>query len=107
MGLQKLVEIFSCRTDIPVKIDDIVNQIKELGIQDEVTYIGVDFDIGVLRGQFVRLSTERNGVYADPIYRAEIYYAKNQSKDWQRLVICKELVHLSILLKLRRKQKKN
>jgi Zn-dependent peptidase ImmA (M78 family) len=87
------VEIFSRYTALPVKIDDVVAQIVAFGIEDRITYVGVDLDVGILRGYFLRFS-ERPGVYADPVYRAEIYYEKNQGADWQRLVVCKELIHL-------------
>lgn len=94
MSLKKLIALFSYHTKLPVKIEDVVDQVVEMGIQDNITYVGVDYDVGVLRGQFVRLSSVRLGVYADPVYFAEIYYARNQGMDWQRLVVCKELVHL-------------
>ncbi len=94
MSLKKLIEIFSCHTKLPVQIKVVVGQIVEMGVQDKITYIGVDLDVSVLRGQFIRVATERTGVYGDPIYSAEIYYATNQDIDWQRLVVCKELVHL-------------
>jgi hypothetical protein len=94
MGLKELIEIFSCHTKLPVQVKDVVDQIVEMGVQDKITYIGVDLDLGVLRGLFMRVATERHGVYADPIYSSEIYYATSQEIDWQRLVVCKELVHL-------------
>jgi len=94
MSLRKLIEIFSCHTNLPIKIKDVVAQIVEMGIQDNITYVGVELDVGVIRGQFVRVSTERHAVYGEPVYSAEIYYASNQEIEWQRLVVCKELIHL-------------
>jgi hypothetical protein len=94
MSPQNLVTIFSSHTKLPVQIQDVVDQIVEMGVQDRITYVGVELDLGVLRGQFIRLQTERPGVYADPICSAEIYYATNQDMEWQRIVVCKELIHL-------------
>ena len=93
MSLRKLLEFFSHQTELPIPIDDVVEKIVEFGIQDKISYVGVEIDTGVLRGQIVR-SVWRPGVYAEPEYLADIYYAKNQSIEWQRLVVCKELVHL-------------
>jgi hypothetical protein len=93
MSLKSLVETFSCHTRLPVLIQDVVAQIVEMGVEDKITYVGVNLDINVLRGMCIK-RTKRPGVYADPELVADIYYATNQEKDWQRLVVCKELIHL-------------
>lgn len=77
MSLKHLVESFSSHTKLPVQIEDVADKIIEMGVQDGISFVGVELDIGVLRGQFLRLATERPGVYADPIYTSEIYYATN------------------------------
>ncbi|KAI94441.1 hypothetical protein T281_10980 [Rhodomicrobium udaipurense JA643] len=94
MSVKKLVEAFSTWTRLPIKIEDVVDKVTELGIQDVIQYIGVSYDIGIIRGQFVRKFTFRTAVYGDPVYCADIYYAANQDMNWQRFVVCKELIHL-------------
>lgn len=94
MTARHLIEHFSAQTMLPIKVPDVAAKIVELGIEDQIQFIGVDLDIGAMRGQFIRTTTRRDGVYGEPIYCADIYYARNQDLDWQRFVCCKEMMHL-------------
>lgn len=89
----ELIEFFSSFTKLQVGINEIADHIIASGIQDEIRFIGVELDVGILRG-FLHRYTIRAKLYGDPIFRADIYYDRRQDLEWRRLVCCKELIHI-------------
>lgn len=93
MLFAELVRSFSGRTVLPVDVNDIIPFLRENNIQDDIEFVGVDFNTEILQGKIKRW-TSRNAVYGDQIFYANIYYPRNVTLDWQRMICCKELLHL-------------
>jgi hypothetical protein len=93
MRASKLVIEFDTQEVVPVDVNDVVSFLQTEGIKDEINFVGVDIDSQILRGNIIHFVIPR-GAYKDPVFCADIYYDINQTRDWQRLVCCKELIHL-------------
>lgn len=93
MAIGELIRRFSTHTVVPVKIQHVANEIIATGVQDEIEFIPVEYNTGIVRAHLHRY-TYRPGVYADPVFRADVYFAINQPRYWQRMATCKELLHL-------------
>lgn len=91
--LNKLVESFAGRVELPIEVDEIVDAIKDLGWQDEIYLFPVDSDPTRVRGAF-RQFTYQKAVYGEPQLVTHIVYSKNVSLAWQRVISVKELVHI-------------
>jgi hypothetical protein len=89
----RLIAHFSETTELPIEIQDIRAKIVELGIQDEIKFFEHDIDPGKLRGVYYQY-TRRDGVYGDPVLCSLIVYSSRLSVDWQRVVCCKEMIHI-------------
>lgn len=81
------------RTTLPIELDDITEILVELGYTDEVRFYPVKADPFRIRGAFYQYHY-RPGVYADPVKVTLIPYNANDPLDLQRVVCCKELMHL-------------
>lgn len=91
--LKELIERLENRTELPIEVQEIADLLIELGFQDEVRFYDVAADPTRIRGAFDQF-VYRPGVYADPVRVALIPYNSNDPTEWQRLVCCKELMHL-------------
>lgn len=93
MNAQDLIASFSRRTTLPVDVNDVIELVRKNGEEIDIEFIGVDLDPEILQGQ-IKVFYVRDGVYAEPRKCANIYYHRGHAKDWQRLICCKELIHL-------------
>jgi hypothetical protein len=93
MAFSDLLDAFQDHDDLPVDLDVLAKWIIDKGIQDEIEFIGVELDTGVIRG-FLHRYRYQKGVYDEHVNVAHIYYATNQPQEWINLVCCKELIHL-------------
>ena len=94
MSVASLIEFFSTFRKLPVQIDDVRDQIVHLGIQDEIVFRpDPEMNQDILHGVFYRYR-KYNGVYQLAKNCTLIVYNANLTQDWQRLVCCKELMHL-------------
>jgi len=93
MSVAEVIRHFSQRTDLSIDVNDVVDLVKAKGLQDEIEFIGVDYDTSIILGNFQKW-TRRPGVYANPIYGVDIYFHRHLPLDWQRFVCCKELLHV-------------
>lgn len=92
MTITKLIAEFSERVVVPVELDDVVASLVKRGVRDEIYYWKVDSDTDVLRGEITYWKyPDGEGGHK---HCADIDYAKSLPIDWQRLVICKELLHI-------------
>jgi hypothetical protein len=96
-SLQSLLGEFSKRDVVPIDVDEVVDAMVALGVKDEFYFWGVEIDDHRLRGALVHWQpwdypSQEPGKDANLV--ADIYYAKSLGKDWQRLVCCKELLHV-------------
>jgi hypothetical protein len=94
MLITKLIKEFSLRTVLPVDVNDVVKFFQDKGVQDEIEFIGVDLDPEILLGKAKRF-TRRDSPYGDPILCTNVYYYRGAGKDLQRMICCKELLHIA------------
>jgi hypothetical protein len=92
-NIHRLIDHFSGFTTVPIDPDDVAAQIISFGVKDEIEYVGVDIDTRVIYGAYKQY-TFRNTVYGDPIVHVDIYYDRSLTRDWRRVVCCKELLHI-------------
>lgn len=93
MKVTSLISEFASRTKLPVDVNDVIALLRENGKDDDIEFIGVEFDPDILQGK-IKIWNARPGVYAEPVRHANIYYHRDHDPDWQRFICCKELLHL-------------
>jgi hypothetical protein len=97
MSVRSLIEHYANGTHLHVRVRDIRDYMVsgELAIKDRIRFVGVEIDINVLRG-FLHQYTKRplDGSALRPMACADVHYDRRQPIEWQRLVCCKELLHL-------------
>ena len=95
MKVRDLIEAFADHDHFPIKPQDISRLLMAAGIEEEIIFIEVDIDTSILRG-FIVQTTEPRGIYDSNGNGniSKIYYGIGQSFEWQRLVCCKELLHI-------------
>lgn len=93
MEARDLLLAFEDRTSLPVDVNDVVKYLRDHGNDDDIEFVGADLDSDILQGA-VKIWHARNGVYAEPKRMVNIFYNRAEPKDWQRLICCKELLHL-------------
>jgi hypothetical protein len=94
MAIKDLLAAFEGETNLPVDLKELVQWTKNAGYQDEVEFVGVDIDVGVIRG-FLHRFRYSKVVYGEPVNCAHIYYGRDQGPDWINMVCAKELTHLA------------
>lgn len=87
-------EHFACHTVLPVRLSDIRDHILESCDVHEIIRYGVDIDPNILRGA-LRLFRHRPPYASDDIITAHIVYSKHLDEEYQRIVCCKEMLHLA------------
>ncbi len=94
MSLQRLLERFDPIKELPVEIPDLRDAIMQIGFQNEIRFIPCDkMNPAQLRGVFYQF-TRHPRPYADPEFWTLIIYSSQMSREWQRLVCAKELIHV-------------
>ena len=93
MSVRQLIDYFSIRTILPVSPNEVRDRIIEMGFSDEIHFIPSPLNSTILLGMH-HSYIYRNGVYADPTVRVDITYDSIQPTALQRLVCCKELLHI-------------
>jgi hypothetical protein len=94
MRTSELIKEFADRTTLPIDVNDVLACLREHKHDDEVEFIGVTIDADVLLGA-IKVFYASNGVYdPDPTRMVNIYYRREETTAWQRMICCKELVHL-------------
>jgi len=91
--LTELIEQFRNRVELPIDVQEIADAITHLGFQDEIRFYDVEADPTRIRGVFDQF-TYRPGVYADPQLVTLIPYNSSDPLEWQRVVCCKEMMHI-------------
>lgn len=94
MPIYRLIEQFENNTKLPIDLDAASSWIVQNGIQNEINFIPVELETGVIRGFVKRYKRHKGGWDPDPDLISDIYYAENQSHDWQNIVCAKELLHV-------------
>jgi hypothetical protein len=91
--LIRLVRAFERRLQLPIEITEVRDEIVRLGIQDEIAFSGEDIDTDQLFGAMYRY-TRKEGLYSPPTLCTLIVYARRLPLEWQRVVCCKESIHI-------------
>lgn len=93
MSLRRLLESFAERDSLPIEINEVRDTIVALGIQDRIVLTSVNQPTEEIRGVFYQW-TESDGLYRPPVFCTSISYSSRLSLPMQRVVCCKELVHI-------------
>jgi hypothetical protein len=94
MSLHRLLERFDPVKELPVEIPEVRDAIMQIGFQDQIRFIPCEkMDPRQLRGVFYQF-TRHPRPYADPEFWTLIIYSSQMSREWQRLVCAKELIHV-------------
>jgi hypothetical protein len=89
----KLLSAFADRKNAPVDVQEVANFLIKFGCQDSIFFHPEELDPGELKGLYLQF-TKRKGVYAAPDLVTLIIYPKDAPTEWQRLICCKELIHV-------------
>lgn len=93
MKTSDLIAAFAGRTKLPIDVNDLLPMLASNGEETKIEFVGVDLDPDILQGK-AKIFYLRDGVYGEPVRYANIYYHRGHTTDWQRLICCKELLHL-------------
>jgi hypothetical protein len=93
MSFRKLVEHFQSFANLPIEVDDVRDWIQNHCREDQIVLYLTGMDPVSLRGWIVRYR-QRPAVYAPLEDIAEIHISEGMPLPWQRLVACKEMIHL-------------
>lgn len=93
MAIRDLLKAFEGGETLPVDLQAVAAWMREKGFQDEIEFIGVKLDIGVIRGFLHRFRFHRVA-YGEHVNVAHIYYGMNQEPEWINMVCAKEIVHI-------------
>lgn len=91
--LKKLAAHFENREQLPIELPEIRTAILSFGVQDSIVFSGEDMDPGRCRGAFYQY-TNRSGIYGDLQLNTLIVYSKKLDITWQRMICCKEVIHV-------------
>lgn len=87
-----IYQFFACLTKLPIRIDHIVEFIKDRGFADKIYFCEVDINPNILWAQ---LKVHRCVFpYGNEFIEYEIQYSKHLTEAQQRLACCKELLHI-------------
>ena len=92
MSIKRLIEAFATREIVPIELNSVVERIRELGVQEEIYYWNYDIDPTVLQGKIEHWDWPDNDGNKHGVI--DIYYAAKLKIEWQRVVVCKELLHI-------------
>lgn len=90
----RLIEAFKDRTTLPIEIDEVRDWLIKNRTQDEINFVPVELDTGVIRGFLKRYRRAKAGWGLEPDDVSNIFYDHRQGFDWQRMVCAKEMLHI-------------
>ncbi len=92
--LSSLIAAINATECRPVEVHEVRDSLIKMGIQDKI-FICADelMNPEHLRGAYCQY-VERPSVYAPPVLVSVVVYCAQLSREWQRLVCVKELIHV-------------
>lgn len=105
MKVKDLIYFFSTFSILPVEIEDIRDHLVEHGISHRIRLLPFDCDPKHLIGMFAHYGYKTP--YGDEVIYCDISYCSRLPIEWQRLVCCKEMVHILDEPTLRTKSKED
>lgn len=97
MFVQRLLDHFDTYELLHIDVNDVRDQLVEMGVQDEIGFHFVKMDHGRIRGILYRY-TKHGAPYSAPIFCSEVIIANDMGDEdeaWKRLVAVKELLHIA------------
>ncbi len=91
--LNKLIQSFANRKEVPVEVDEVRNAVIALGVQDKIVFHAAAADPAKISGAFYQF-TRRSVVYGEPELCTLITFNSNLPVSMQRVVCCKEIIHI-------------
>lgn len=92
LTIADVIRHFSIRAEVPVEVDEVVELFVSTGIKDHIFFWSIESDVEILRGKM------KHWEYPTPdgaiVSCLDVDISKNLDERWQRLVSCKELLHL-------------
>lgn len=88
-----IYEQFSCFTKLPIRIDSIVEFIKDRGLANQIFFCEVDINPEILWAQ-LRAHRQKLPYGQDDFVQYEVQYSKHLTLPQKRLACCKELLHI-------------
>jgi hypothetical protein len=98
----KLLDHFDSYTRMHIDVNDVRDQLVDMGVQDEIRFHFVKMDARKIRGIIYRYS-RRAAAYGNPIFCSEIVISSDMGDEdeyWKRLVAVKELLHVADCTKI-------
>jgi hypothetical protein len=93
MSIKKLIDFFSTFSIFPVELNDVRDQIvEEYKVSDEIEFLTVDVDMAALRGLHYRY--QKKDAVGKIATHSLIIVNKNLPIEEQRVVGCKEMIHI-------------
>lgn len=94
MKVTDLIKAFSDQETLPVDVNEVLKCLQKNGHDDDIEFIGADLDPTILQGA-IKVFHVRDGLYAAEARRfVNVYYHRGHSVDWQRMICCKEIIHM-------------
>lgn len=95
MTFRALADSFENSENLPIRVDDILDWIRENTDHKDITLHGVQRDNKAYRGAFRRKAVPKGVLYSgDFDIITQILYGTDMEDDWKRLVIIKEALHV-------------
>ena len=91
--IKQIIDAMSEVATMPVEVSEVVNLVIELGYQDRIYIHPEACETGKIWGAYVQFR-ENSVPYAAPDFVSYVIYNSNIAPEWQRVVCCKELVHI-------------
>lgn len=96
VSIPNLIRHFEALGRIPVSMNDVIDEFRRSILDAGLRVKAVNLPANVLRGTHYRYhhepSSPESALLAGPI--AMVIYSSQQPLEWQRLVCCKELIHV-------------
>lgn len=89
-----LIAAFEDVIDVPVDLQAVADWLLERTIQDEINFVPVELDTGVIRGFLRRFRRPKGGWDSEPEEVSNIHYDRRQGPMWINIVCAKELLHI-------------
>lgn len=91
--IKRIIDAMSEVDTMPVEVSEVVEVVIALGYQDRIYVHPESRETGKVWGAYVQF--RENAVpYAAPDFVSYVIYNSNIEPEWQRVVCCKELVHI-------------
>jgi hypothetical protein len=102
MLVKRLLAHFDSYELLHVDVNDVRDQLIDMGVQDEIRFHFVKMDAGKLRGIIYRY-TKHATTYGNAVFCSEIAISDDMGDEdeaWKRLVAVKELLHVADCVKI-------